>query len=298
MEKIVTFGQPRLLPAFRDGIEYIFPYKVTNIPVTIPRDHRDDFFDYSVKVGASRSLTVVWQVEELLLPRVLFEYGKQYIVQKLKDGTLSNTEELFLTTYSVESNVRPQFDTIPEPNGATVTVEIPEAKLMEEPKFQQLADSIISARDVINALFHGKHGAKLILLTEERVLLQFFRDAKTEEEFVYRVCALASAATYLNDEKLREITGITGTQQKSISLLAAYFQQARLDGALVIGTLRSINRLRQGFPVHGDRADRIVISYEQLGLKYPIDNYSYAWQTLLMKYREALQQLLESLKSV
>ncbi len=297
MEKILTFGQPRLLPAFRDGIEYVFPYKVTDTPVAIPKNNQVHFFEHSVKVGVSCSLLVVWQAEESMLPRLLFEYGKQYVVQKLKDGTLSNNEERFLTTYSVESDYLPQLDTVPAPYGATVTVEIPETKIMEEPNFLQLAESVIGLRDNINALFHDKHGAKLILLTEERVLLQFFRDAKTEEEFVYRVCALASAATHLNDEKLREITGIIDTQQKSISLLAAYHQQKQLDGVLAIDTLRAINRLRQGFPVHGDRADRIVASYGQLGLKYPVDNYSYAWQTLLVKYREALQQLLSSLKN-
>ncbi len=167
---------------------------------------------------------------------------------------------------------------------------------MEDTMFLQLASRIIDTRDNINALFHEKHGDKLIAVREERDLLQLFRDATSPEEFFYRVCALANAATGLNVPKLRKLTGITDTQVKSIKLLETYLAQNSMQNRKVVETLQAINNLRQGYPVHGDRSDGVLRAHKYFGLTYPVSDHSHAWRSILLSYLDSLEKLLEKLK--
>ena len=160
----------------------------------------------------------------------------------------------------------------------------------------QTAAAIINVRDNINALFHQRYDVKLLLLHEERDLIQFSHPAKTREEFVYRVCALANVATNLNIDCLRQLTGNTDSHDKSITLLEQYLQQEnRLDIA-IINTFRNINRLRQGYPVHSDCSRGVLDAHTHFGFDYPIVDHTAAWLILLDHYLDALTNLLEKLK--
>ena len=122
------------------------------------------------------------------------------------------------------------------------------------------------------------------------------RDATSPEEFFYRVCALANAATGLNVPKLRNLTGITDTQMKSIKLLETYLSQHAMQDRKIIETLQAINNLRQGYPVHGDRSDGVLRAHKYFGLTYPVSDYSHAWRSILLSYLDSLERLLEKLK--
>jgi hypothetical protein len=251
---------------------------------------------HTLIVGVTGILEACWQIPQHLLPRVLFEYGRRHLKQKVLDKALSEFEELLLHTRNTETPCPFDPDRIEDPSGATLEIEHTTKPLMDDLTFLQLASRVIDTRDNINALFHAKHGDKLIVVREERDLLQFFRDATSPEEFFYRVCALANAATGLNVPKLREITGITDTQVKSIKLLETYLSQNAMQDRKVVETLQAINNLRQGYPVHGDRSDGVLRAHEYFDLIYPVSDYSDAWRSILLSYLNSLERLLERLK--
>lgn len=295
MKKKIEFKTPIALGRTRDASDYLFPYDLVDSTfVGVPEEQKT--LDFDIKVGATRSLVDCWGLDNDDLIKVLFEYGKRHIIQKLKDYTLSAKEELLLSTSTAEVPCPFDPSRIPSPTGTTIEVDLVGVSFMKDQTFLQLASLIIDNRDNINAIFSNIHKEKLILLNEERDLLQLFRDASNPEEFFYRICALANAATTFNIKILREITGISDAQIKSISLIENYLEKINSSSPEIIKTLRSINRIRQGYPVHGDQADGVLEAHRYFNLLYPIDDFSNSWKTLLIHYLNALKKLLEILK--
>jgi hypothetical protein len=294
---ILTFKERVCLETFsssrRDVTQYAFEFTVVDSSLVGQPEERSETLHGKLFVGITIELNINWHLKDEELLKVLFEYGKRHIIQKIKDGTLSKREELLLTTSNSPENC--PFDTsrIPHPNGAKFEIEVSEEKIMENPEFQQLASLIIDTRDNINAIFHQKHKENLILLKEERDLLQFFRNATSQEEFFFRVCALRNAATNLNIKILREITRINDSQISSISLLENYLKQYDNYDDIIIKTLRNINRFRQSYPIHGDTVEGVLEAHQYFGLDYPVKDFSTAWKTLLLNYLDSLQKLFE-----
>lgn len=296
MKKTIVFNDPQRLVTTRDASEFLYPYSIVDSSLIGAPEERSRTSRFTLKVGASGTLESCWGLSEPDLVKVLFEYGKRHIVQKLKDGALTDSEELLLHTANAE--VPSPFDVsrIESPAGTRIEIDIDSPQIMQDFTLLQLAALIIDVRDNINAIFHTIHKEKLILLREERDLLQFFRDASSHEEFFYRLCALANAATGFNLAILRKITGISDTQVRSIGLLEKYLEN--LGGPLpeAVKTLRSINRMRQGYPVHGDQVAGVLEAHKHFGLYYPVSDFSAVWRTLLLRYLDALQSILEKIK--
>jgi hypothetical protein len=296
MKKSITFEAPSPLPRTRDATEYVFPYAIVDSSLVGTPEERSRTSSFSIRVGGTGSLISCWDFEEADLIRVLFEYGKRHVIQKLKDGALSDKEELLLSTSTAEIPCPFDPSRIPNLAGATIEVDLVGAPIMEDQSFLQLASSIIDARDNINAIFSSVHKERLILVTEERDLLQFFRDASSQEEFFFRLCALANAATALNVAILRNISGISDPQVKSISLLEEYLKGIGTPSPRIIKTLRYINRIRQGYPVHGNRVEGVLEAHKFFNLEYPVVDFSNSWKNLLINYFNALKMLLDLIK--
>jgi len=296
MGKVITFDSPHEVQSLRDAIEFSYPFLLVESDLVGKPEELSQSTKHELKVGVSGSLAACWNLPRHLLERVLFEYGNRYLRQKLRDGALSDTEELFLHTGNSENTCPYDPHRIGVVQGARIEIEDAKEKLMENLSFLQLASRIIDTRDNINALFHEKHGEKLIVAREERDLLQFFRDATTIEEFFFRICALANAATGLNITILRNITGTSDTKIKSVGLLERYISNNNYDNSVTPNTLRAINKLRQAYPVHGDRTDGVMKAHKYFGLAYPIADYSSAWSTVLTAYLDALERFLDNLK--
>jgi hypothetical protein len=296
MKKKIAFKTPIPLGRTRDASDYLFPYELVDSTFVGMPEEKSKTSDFDIKVGATRSLVACWNLDNNDLIKVLFEYGKRHIIQKLKDGALSAEEELLLSTSTAEVPCFFDPSRIPNPTGTTVEVDLGGVSFMEDQTFLQLASLIIDHRDNINAIFSSIHKERLILLNEERDLLQLFRDASNSEEFFYRICALANAATNFNIKILRQLTGISDTQIKSISLIENYLEKINFPSPEIIITLRSINRIRQGYPVHGDQVDGVLEAHRYFNLPYPIADFSKSWKSLLIHYLNALKKLLEILK--
>ena len=299
MNKTIFFEPTERIISGRDVTEYVFPFHVVNSDFVGSPEEYNRSTHHSIKVAVTRTLSACWGfTTDNELHRVMFEYGKKHVAQKIIDGTLGEFEEIDLHTANAECPCPFDPVRIENPIEAVVTLKSDSKKIMEESFFLQLATAIIDARDNINAIFHYKHKKKLILLNEERDLLQFFRDAQSQEEFFFRLSSLANASTKLNVDCLRKLTGITDTQVKSIQLLESYLSNFGILTDRIIPTLRNINKLRQSYPVHGDRSHGVLQSCSFFSLEYPIVRYNESWKILLTAYLEALKKLLEALKAL
>lgn len=298
MKKTIFFEDPthRIISG-RDVTEYAFPFRLVDSTLVGGSKERLNSSFHSIKVAVTRTLSTCWGfVTDDELHRAMFEYGRKHVAQKIIDGTLGEFEEIDLHTANTDCPCPFDPKEIENPIGAIVEIETISKKIMVDPSTLQLASAIIDARDNINAIFHQTHNEKLILLGEERDLLQFFRDAQSEEEFSYRISALANAATRMNILCLRKLTKIADTQVKSIQLLETYLNNRKTPNHTVIETFRKINKLRQSYPIHGDRSKGVLQAHAFFSLEYPIVKYSESWKKLLSKYLEALTNLLEVLK--
>ena len=121
-EKKVRFGKPYLLPPTRDAVEYQFPFTVVDSSLIGSPEEESETKQHSVKVGITGVLDACWRLSRPDLVKVLFEYGKQHIVEKLKDGTLSDKEELRLLTSSHPSKCPFDPSTISDPSQASINV--------------------------------------------------------------------------------------------------------------------------------------------------------------------------------
>ncbi|MBW1924045.1 MAG: hypothetical protein JRJ35_11280 [Deltaproteobacteria bacterium] len=297
MNKTLYFKTPDsgIVPG-RDAIELIFPFRLIDTELIGSPEEERKSTDHQISVVVTGSLAACWDLNDDQRLRVMYEYAKRHVVEKIREGTLREFEEIDLHTRNVELPCPFDPDRIENPMDAIVSVETAEKKFMEDSSVLALASSIIDARDNINAIFNLINKGKLIVLVEERDLLQFFRDVQTKEEFSYRLCALANAATQMNVQCLRQLTKIEDTQVKSIQLLESYLDKIGLQSKEFVNILRNINKLRQGYPVHGDRAKGVLEAHKYLEIEYPIADFSASWKKLLEKYLEALHQLLKVLK--
>jgi hypothetical protein len=296
VNKTIFFEPTRRVISGRDATEYVFPFRLVDTELIGSPDEISRSSHHKITVVVSRTLAACWGFTDDRQLRVMFEYGKRHIIQKVKDETLRETEELDLHTRNVELPCPFDPERIENPINAQVKIISTNVKIMEDSTLLQIASAIIDARDNINAIFNDRHDEKLIILREERDLLQFFRNAESREDFVFRLCALANAATQMNLQCLRRLTQTEDTQIKSIQLLEDYLNKSCILNPEIIGTLRNINKMRQGYPIHGDRAKGVLEAHRYFAIEYPIEDYSVAWNKLLNSYLGALQQLLEALK--
>jgi hypothetical protein len=130
-EKKVIFGKPDPLPKTRDAVEYQFPFTVVDSsPTGAPEKESET--KHIVKVGISGVLDACWRLSRPDLVKVLFEYGKRHIAEKLKGGTLSDKEELQISGSSHPDECPFDPSMISDPSQASINVTIPEKSLDAE----------------------------------------------------------------------------------------------------------------------------------------------------------------------
>ena len=132
-EKKVRFGKQYCLPKTRDVVEYQFPFTVVDSSLIGSPEEESETKQHSVKVGITGVLDTCWRLSRPDLVKVLFEYGKQHIVEKLKDGTLSDKEELRLSgsSHPDECPLDPS-SMILDSSQVSINVTIPEKSLDAE----------------------------------------------------------------------------------------------------------------------------------------------------------------------
>ena len=297
MSKRLTLIEEHELPRTRDGSDYIYRFSLVDTSLIGQPEENHSTTHHRIKVGISGTMEAVWMArqENISFIKVCYEFGKRELIQKIKDGSIQDYQELIITSINYPNECPFQSDRIQFEVGAFVDFEVSE-RIMEDVSLLQIASTIMDSRDFINAIIKERHSKKLFLFSEERDLLQLLRPANTIEEFSYRINALKSFATNMDESLLREISEINDPNIRSITLLQNYLQQFENYDEGIINTFRSINRLRQMYPVHSDNVGGVQEALRYFGIDYPITNSSEAWKSILVFYRDALQRILEIIR--
>lgn len=298
MKKILTLLTFKEGTTQRDGSLYVFEFALVDSAFVGKPEEKFNATEHKILVYITGRIEGSWmhRQPQINFMKVCYEFAKRELMQKVKDGTISKRQELEIT--SINSSNECPFDSerIEMAVGEFIEFEVGE-KLMEDKSLLQIATSIIDNRDFINAIIKEKHKEKLFLLTDERDLLQLFRNANSSEEFVFRISALQKLVTNMNDGFLRKITSIADTEVRSISLLESFLQPLSRYEEQPIKTIRSINKLRQQYPIHGDNVTGVLKAHKEIGIEYPISNYSEAWNKVLILYDDALKRILEIIRA-
>lgn len=285
--KTIKFtGSRPLPPTGRSTFDFRYNYKII--------DENDAISNpMTIIVSISFILCSMWGYETNDLEKILLQIAKDKIIEKLKEGTLNDFEQIMLLSNNspAESPYQPQY--LIDASEAEYEVEIGEKPLNTQVVENKLAASIIETRDIINAIFYQKHHQKLLLLDEERNLLDFFKPATSEEEFSHRIASLGQISRHLNIEILRKITGETDSKIKSIQLLEKLLNKLEVQEKGITNTLKFLGRIRQGYPMHTDIAG-VIEGLKFFNIKYPIENYEQTWQILLTNYLQILQSLFKA----
>lgn len=231
------------------------------------------------------------------LAKILLQFAKEKIVEKVNEGTLNEHEEILLLTTTHPDRCPYNPINLVDVVEAEYWIETGHKTIDEEIKENKLAASIIEIRDSINAIFYNKHKSRLLLLTNERNLLDFFKTARTEEDFSHRISSLGEISRAFNVDILRKITQINDTEVKSLKLLESFFIQNGKDASRAIEIPRHIGRIRQGYPIHSDNTG-ITQSLSFFKLPYPIIDHEQAWVLLLNQYLIFLQTIYNLLNEL
>jgi len=125
----VIFGNPHRLPETRDAIEYKFPFSIVDASLVGKPEEKSETKHYIIKTSITGTLAACWgwgySKPNTDLLKVLFEYSKRNITKKLKDGTLKEKEELWLSTESYPNKCPFDSSRIPDPSQWSFNVQIP-----------------------------------------------------------------------------------------------------------------------------------------------------------------------------
>lgn len=300
----VTFTRDEWLASTRDGQDYSLNYTVVNSESIGKPDEASHTTNARIILGISGSLAGQWNLNTEELRKVLFEFGKRHVKGMIADGTLADQTELQFTTYNAPD--RCPFD----PNliildfGLPFEISAPAGNIISMSEPSSLAFQIIDLRDSINAVFGEQLNGRLLTLPQERHLMEMFKECNGPEEFAYRVASLASLATAIDPKSVKTPSKKQQDEEKELKqldLLGMFMRQrysvSEEEVNDVMNILQNFNHLRRMYPIHSDRATGVLKAHQFFGLDYPVSNYKDSWKILQQRYRDALDTLLQILKS-
>lgn len=296
--KVLTLLKAMTLPVMRDGLDLRIDFSVIDAELRGAPEEASATRTGHIIVGISRTLASLWGLEPEGRDKVLLEFAMRHLRSKIQDGTLSDHEELQLTTGNTASPCPFDPNRVTVEVGRPIVIPVEEKNPVQSAEPSSLAAKIIDSRDNVNAVFYNRHGERLLLLPQERALLELFRPCHTQEEFGYRVGALTTLAAAMNTATLCAQAAADPEKVKSIQALRLYVtrQYGAADASAVCDPLRHLTRLRQMYPFHTDHADGIMEAHAYFGLEYPIQDWGRAWHALLERYAASLEALLQLLK--
>lgn len=229
------------------------------------------------------------------LIKLSFPFAVEWISERVQDKTLKDFEEKIIST---EDNINPypfDIDKIDKIEGYEIVFANNNIDIGTRIITNKIADNIVELRDNINALIYGKHRANLLNLVQERNILNLFRMIDNREQLSYAISTLGNLVTDLNTKLLKNLTQNSDEELKSLGLLELFLITIDKEPNQIIDILKTINRIRQGFPVHSDKTG-IIENLKKFEISYPILDYNKTWQILLEKYNLSLSELLEKIK--
>ncbi len=297
MKKTLRYIESKRVRSGRDATEYVFYFSLISTDLIGSPEEKSSTQQLRMKVSISGTLESIWlnQDKNLDVEKVLFEYGRRHLLAKIKENTMIEEDEFWLFTNTEPLECPFESDKIIYQSNTIYEIIVGINELMSDPSLIKTATLILETRDYINAIMIERHKRKLFLVRNERDLLQLFISANTAEEFMYRLSGLKNIIVNINEELLREITGIHNPDIKSIGLVDEYLKKYKSYDDKIVKVYRNINRLRQSYPIHGDNESGVQEAHRFLSIKYPVLNFSEAWKKLLVRYIDSLKQFLDIL---
>ena len=298
---VVRFTRGEWLPKRGDLREYSLEYSVVDARLVGKPEEGTQTHGGTVVVGISGSLEAVWSLGTTSLEKVLFEYAKRLIEGKVVDNTLTEHEEILLTTYNAPKKCPYDPQRIATGFGTPFEFTQAQQSLANRTVADDLASRIIDLRDNINAMFGDRCREKrLLALPQERNLLELFRPCRSQEEFAYRLASLCTLVTSIDCSAFKRQVK-SADDQKPLDLLGE-FLRSRLPKRLeevnrVMDRFTAFNQLRRRYPIHTDRAAGVLDALSSFGIEYPVSDFQGAWRTLMEAYAQSLGVLLDLVKS-
>ena len=299
----LRFHSAKHKPSGIDGIDIYFNYEI----ITTTKDGRKKPIEsakpYIIRVLISGSLAMnwgfgIWRPSEEYndLIDLLFPYAVEHVKQQYKLGTLKELEEVKLLNKPSE----PEYEI--DEYGPVVGFEefLEENDLTEDVKEVNVeistASEIIEYRDHVNTLVYSKTQKRLLEIDQERNLNELFTVPSSKEEFWYSLASLANLVGKINKDCILDLMKNPTKETGTIKQLEVYLKTLSPDINNIIIPLKSINHVRQGYPIHTDKVKNYITTLKYFGLDYPITDYSKSWNRILKGYSDALRKLFELLK--
>lgn len=274
------------VPSRIDGIEFEYTFELG----TLVGDAFIAERSYVLAIQASGTLQAVWRVSNEEMSRIAAALATPYVLELAREDRLSELSPFKLNTYTVPK-VPPEK---PRLEAGTVQAVLTALPSVGQTSISFLSDDISEVRDQINAITKSLWGDRILLLSQERPLLDMYKNAKSAEDFRARIQSLGIIIKDLNRATLAKAARIADTKDIGdfILLERALSSIATTSEATAIGaTFKQINFLRQGYPTHGDNADKFLQAHKHFGIPYPIADFSAAWEVILGKYFAAMKDI-------
>ena len=218
-----------------------------------------------------------------------------YALTLASENRLDELKDLKLNTYTAPRE--PPQGPVVQPGTLLPIGEIQSAPLRRT-ALSLLSEDISELRDQINAIAKDIWGERILLLAQERPLLDMYKPVRNADEFRARVQSLGIIVKDLNKPVLGKVAGIsdlaeTGAIVLLQQALAKVMSVEETDTACAV--LKNINTLRQGYPTHGDNAKQFLEAHRFFKLPYPVQDYEPAWETVLGEYFRAMRRIRDGL---
>jgi len=262
-------------------------------------------------VTISGTLQAMWGIPNSQIAPPTGSVAATTVVNRVSQGVQDVFQPISLTSFTGPS-AAPSYR-IATPGSL---IPIPEPAPKVEPttsnmQISSLSDDISAIRDYINTLSESLLGERLLNLPQERHLIDMYKEARSAEEFSSRIQSLAGLAISVNKPAM--LKGLTQTQLDGIvarhnlqdssqvapfvlleELLAVYSTTERAK--TICDVFKRLNNLRQGYPTHGDNSERVLQAHDFFKLRYPVEDFSTAWDNILGRYFEAMKEMLAVIK--
>ena len=96
----LSFSHPELIPSSKDATEYIFPYKFVDKKILGEPEEVSETKSYQITASITGTLHSMWKLSDDNLLKVLYEYVKRYLKEKIIDGSITDNDEYSLSTDS------------------------------------------------------------------------------------------------------------------------------------------------------------------------------------------------------
>ncbi len=263
----------------------------------------ENHFDVTI----SGTLQAVWGIPDSRLASATASVAATAVAHRLGQGDAEPFSPLSLTTFSAPTSP-PAFSLFAP--GTLIPILEPDQRTAQEANPMQitpLSDDISTIRDNINTLTENLLGERLLELPQERALIDMYKEAQSTEQYTNRIQSLAGLVIAINKPAL--LRWFSEDRAKAIAakhklaepnLIAPMvlleevlsdFSNAERAKAITI-VFKRLNDLRQSFPAHGDNADKVLQAYDFFRLRYPVDDYATAWDTILGRYFVAMKDML------